>query len=244
MIKFSKALNPPPFKGKINPLPITLLEPESQAAESFKLLGVKILSINSDLRSRVVMVTSPQPFDGKSTVAANLAVAIAQELNRYALLLDCDLRRPCLHQVFGLQASKGIHEYLADGSSVTPCLLKTPVKNLTLFPGGSPSSNPSKLLSSDKMRLLIEELRNHYQDRYIIADLPPVGFSVDTSLLSNIVDSVLLVVRSGKTPKKMIREAVARIGRDRLLGVVFNEDGEAHKSYHDYYRYYQKGRRE
>jgi capsular exopolysaccharide synthesis family protein len=244
MVKSSKASNSPPFKGKIHPLPITLLEPESQAAESFKLLGVKILSINSGLRSRVVMVTSPQPFDGKSTVAANLAVAIAQELNKYALLLDCDLRRPCLHQVFGLQASKGIHEYLADGSSVTSYLLKTPVKNLTLLPGGSPSSNPSKLLSSDKMRLLIEELRNHYQDRYIIADLPPVGFSVDTSLLSNIVDSVLLVARSGKTPKKMIREAVARIGRDRLLGVVFNEDGEAHKSYHDYYRYYRKGRRE
>jgi capsular exopolysaccharide synthesis family protein len=244
MVKSSKASNSPPFKGKIHPLPITLLEPESQAAESFKLLGVKILSINSGLRSRVVMVTSPQPFDGKSTVAANLAVAIAQELNKYALLLDCDLRRPCLHQVFGLQASEGIHEYLADGNSVTPYLLKTPVKNLTLFPGGSPSSNPSKLLSSDKMRLLIEELRNRYHDRYIIADLPPVGFSVDTSLLSNIVDSVLLVARSGKTPKKMIREAAARIGRDRLLGVVFNEDGEAHKSYQDYYRYYQKGRRE
>lgn len=243
MGKFSKPSNPPPFNGKIDPLLITFLEPESQAAESFKLLGVKMLSINSGLQGRVIMVTSPQPFDGKSTVATNLAVAIAQELNKYALLLDCDLRRPSLHQVFGLQASEGLHEYLAQGTSVGPYLLKTPVKKLRLLPGGRPSSNPSELLSSDKMRLLIEELRGRYQDRYIIADFPPAAFAADTSFLSHIVDGVLLVARSGKTPKEMIREAVARIGRDRLLGVVFNEDGEAHKAYQDYYKYYQKGNR-
>ncbi|OEU50500.1 MAG: hypothetical protein BA861_04160 [Desulfobacterales bacterium S3730MH5] len=241
MIKPSK--NPPPFNGNIDPLPITFLEPESHVAENFRLLGVKILSINSGAQSRVIMVTSPQPFDGKSTVAANLAVAIAQELNKYAVLVDCDLRRPSLHQVFGLHANEGLHEYLAEGTSVAPYLLKTPVKNLKLLPAGRLSSNPSELLSSDKMRLLIQELRSRYQDRYIIADFPPVALTADTSFLSHVVDGVLLVVRSGKTPKEMIREALSRIGRDRLLGVVFNEDGETNKAYNDYYRYYQKAQR-
>lgn len=232
--------NPPAFNGNIDPLLITFLEPESQAAESFKLLGVKILSGNSAPKSRVVMITSPQPFDGKSTVAANLAVAIAQELNKYAVLVDCDLRSPSLHRIFGLQASVGLHEYLAKGTSVESYLVKTPVKKLTLLPGGKPSSNPSELLSSDKMRLLIEELRHRYYDRYIIADFPPAAFAADTSFLSTIVDGVLLVARSGKTPKEMLREAIARIGRDTLLGVVFNEDGETHRGYYNYYRYYQK----
>ena len=238
MAMFSQ--KPPALNGQIDPLLISFLEPESQAAESFKLLGVKMLSGNPAPQSRVVMITSPQPFDGKSTVAANLAVAIAQELNKYALLLDCDLRRPSLHRVFGLQVTEGLHEYLAKGTSVESYLVKTPVKKLTLLPGGRPSSNPSELLSSDKMRLLIEELRHRYYDRYIIADFPPAAFAADTSFLSAIVDGVLLVARSGKTSKEMIREAVARIGRDSLLGVVFNEDGETRKAHYNYYRYYQK----
>ena len=76
---------------------------------------------------------------------------------------------------------QGLHEYLAEGTSVAPYLLKTPVKKLGLLPAGRPSSNPSELLSSDKMRLLIQELRSRYQDRYIIADFPPAAFAADTA---------------------------------------------------------------
>jgi protein-tyrosine kinase len=227
--------------GRVDPLLVTFLEPQSQAAESFRLLGARIVSSNPDGQSRLIMVTSPQPLDGKSTVAANLAVVIAQELNKTAVLVDCDLRRPTLHQVFGLQANQGLHEYLAEGVSAEPYLIKTPMKNLSLIPGGRPSATPADLLSSTKMSLLMEELKRRFH--YVIADFAPTGFSADTTVLSGIVDGVLLVARSRKTPKEMILEAVDRLGRDRILGVVFNEDSERNRRYQAYYKGYYKGER-
>lgn len=240
----SRPANSPPtknhtFNGKVDPLLITFLEPQSQAAESFRLLAASIVSSNSTAQSRVIMVTSPQPLDGKSTVAANLAVAIGQALNRTAVLVDCDLRRPTLHQIFGVRANEGLHEYLAEGASAEPYLIKTPMKNLSLIPGGRPTPSPAELLSSSKMPVLMEELKEHFD--YIIADFAPVSFTADTAFLSGIVDGVLLVARSLKTPKDMILEAANRLGHERILGVVFNEDGERSRRYQSYYRRYYKG---
>lgn len=235
-----RGTTPPISNGNMDPLLITFLEPQSQAAESFRLLAASIVSGNSTAQSRVIMVTSPQPLDGKSTVAANLGVAVGQELNKTAVLVDCDLRRPTLHQVFGLQACEGLHEYLSQGTSAGRYLLKTPIRNLSLIPGGRPSPSPAELLSSSKMPLLMEELKKRF--RYVIADFAPTGFAADTAFLSGMVDGILLVARSRKTPKDMILEAAERLGRDRILGVVFNEDGEGYRRYQAYYKRYYTGK--
>ncbi len=228
------------FKGEIDPRLITLLDPQSPIAEQFKLLRAKIFCVDSVCRGKAFMVTSPQSFDGKSTVAANLAVTIAQGMDEYVLLVDCDLRQPTVHRIFGAQALNGIREYLENGTSVAPYLQKTQVNKLTLLPAGQPALNPSELLSSEKMRQLVEELKGRYSDRYIIFDTTPAGFAAETNFLSTMVDGVLLVVRSGKTARKLITKAIEHIGRDKILGIVFNGDCESPKKDQYYYRYYQK----
>ena len=176
------------------------------------------------------MVTGSLPQDGKSLVAANLAVCIAKGINEYVMLVDCDLRFPSLQDIFGLEAKHGLREYLEEGTSIAPYLLKTPVQKLTL------------LLGSKKMRQLVEELKSRYQDRYIIFDTPPSQFLADNAFLSHMVDDVLLVVRSGKTSKDAVLQTIESIGREKISGLIFNASDEPLKDYRYYYKYYQKGK--
>ena len=227
-------------RGGMDPRLASFLEVASPAVESFKMLRAKILTTDSKSRPRTIMVTSPQPLDGKTTLAVNLAINIAQGINEYVMLVDCDLRRASVDRYLGLNAHKGIREYLEEGTSVAPYLARTFMEKLTVLPAGKPVPNPSELLSSEKMQLLVEELRGRYKDRYIIFDATPAQFAAETTFLASMVDGVLLVVRSGKTAENMLLEAVENIGRDRIFGLVFNASNESHKSYRYYYRYYQK----
>ena len=189
------------------------------------------------------MVTSPRHQDGKTIVSANLAISIALGINEHVMLVDCDLRRPSMDKLLGLGATQGIREYLEQDSPIANYLLKTPVKKLTLFPGGKPPPNPSELLSSEKMRLLVQELKKRYEDRYIIFDATPAQFRAETTVLASMVDTVLLVARSGRTGVDLIMDAIDNIGRERIFGVVFNACTEIPKEYAHHYRYYQKARR-
>lgn len=234
----------PSFSSKIDPRLLCLLDPQSAAAEMFKLLRAKIFCKDVVCQGRTIMVTSTQPMEGKSSVSANLAVSIAQGINEYVLLVDCDLRRPSLHSLFGLNARQGLGEYLEHGKSIAPYLLNTPVRKLTLLPAGKPPSNPAELLSSEKMRLLIDEMRSRYHDRYVILDATPAIYTPEITSLSPEVDGILLVVRAGKTPNELALEAVENIGREKILGVVFNACKESQKRYGYYYRSSMGGRRE
>ena len=218
----------------------SFLEPGSLAVESFKILRAKILTMKSNSRLRTIMVTSPQPMDGKTIVATNLAISIAQGINEYVLLVDCDLRRPSLEGILGLNAHEGISEYLEKGTSVGPYLVKTPLSKLTVLPAGKPSPNPSELLSSEKTRRLFEELRGRYEDRYIIFDATPAQFAAEATFMASMVDGVLLVVRSGKTPRDSVLEAIENIDRNKIIGVVFNASIKSPEDYRYYNRYYQK----
>jgi len=186
------------------------------------------------------MVTSPLPLDGKSMVAANLAISIAQGINEYVMLVDCDLRRPSIGGLLGLNVHEGIRDYLEDGTSVAPYLVKAPVAKLTVLPAGKVAPNPSELLSSEKMRLFVEELKDRYEDRYIIFDATPAHFAAETTFLASMVDGVLLVVRSGKTARDSVLESIENIGREKNIGVVFNASNESPRGYGYYYRYYRK----
>lgn len=224
--------------GRMDPRLARSLEEGSPAAEAFKMLRAKILTRNSKTRPRTIMITSAQPFDGKTMVAANLAVNIAEGVNEHVLLLDCDLRKPSVDKILGLQENIGIHEYLKDGTSVEPYLKKTGVSKLTLLPAGKSCGNPSPILSSRKMYQLMKELKGRYEDRYIIIDAGPAQFAAETTFLASMVDAVILVVRSGRTGKETMLEAIENIGRDKLLGIVFNATSESSKSYRYYYYYY------
>ena len=228
------------FRGRIDRRLVCLHDPSSAAAECYKILRSKLIVGDSGELRRAIMVTGAEPKDGKSMVAANLAVSIAQGMNHYVLLIDCDLRRPSLHKTFGLQAQHGLRDYLEEGSAITPYLFKTAMQKLTLIPAGKPLASPSELLGSNKMQLLMQELIGRYQDRFIILDSPPAQFTAETSSLFSLMDGVLLVVRSGKTARGPVLDVIDNVGREKILGVVFNATNEVQRDYKYYYKYYKR----
>jgi protein-tyrosine kinase len=222
----------------IDPRLCTLLNPNSRESECFRMLRTKLLVSTRDRSLRSILVTSPQPRDGKSLVAANLAVSIAQGMNDHVLLVDCDLRAPALHRVFNINTPTGLHEYLKVGTYVAPFLARTPLQKLTLLPGGTPPPNSAELLCSQKMCTLVQELTSRYEDRLVIFDSPPGRYAAETAFLARMMDGVLLVVRYGNTPRHLITETLENIGRERVLGVVFNASDEGQSEYRSYYGYY------
>jgi capsular exopolysaccharide synthesis family protein len=169
------------------------------------------------------MVTSAIPGDGKSFVAANLAVSIAQGIEEHVLLMDCDMRRSSVHKIFGYaDAEPGLSSYLAQKKPLESLLKKTMVDKLTILPGGPTPSNPAELLSSQAMKDLLEETKNRYTDRYILVDSPPPQLTAETAALAKTIDGIILVIRYAATPKSLVKELVEKLGREKVIGVVMN----------------------
>jgi exopolysaccharide/PEP-CTERM locus tyrosine autokinase len=220
---------------------VSLLNPQSFEAEQFKILRTNLLFPATGKSPQSIMVTSVAPGEGKSFVAANLAVSVATHVNWNVLLVDCDLRRPSVHRKFGFGEVPGLSDYLSNGRELPSLLLRTAVERLTVLPGGKPPANPSELLSSDKMTAFIDEVTARYHDRLIILDSPPPKLTAESTALARHVDGILLVVKYGKTPRAAAAELINKLGKDKVLGAIVNnfDAGSAryHKKYYggDYY---------
>lgn len=233
-----KLLEPLRLGDQVDNNLVTYLNPQSLESEMFKLLRGNILfPVNKKKPPKSMLVTSALPGEGKSFVAANLAVSIAQNINEHVLLLDCDIRRPSLHNIFGLDDPPGLAECLAQQISLQEAFIKTDIQKLTILPGGTPPPNPAELLSSKEMRDLIDEVTQRYSDRYVIIDTPPPQLTAETSALARMVDGVILVVKSGATPRDMVADLIERIGKDNVLGVVMNWFNLRSSSYYGYGKY-------
>ena len=202
---------------------VTILEPYSVVSEQFRLLKNNILFPEKGQPPRTIMVTSPSPNEGKSFIAANLAASIAQSIDEYVLLMDCDLRSPSIHSLFGFKGSqKGLSDYLSDRIDLPSVLKKTTINKLTILPAGKIPRNPSELLSSEQMRRMLHEVKLRYNDRYIIIDTPPPYITSETNAIARYVDGIIVVVRHGKTRMKEIKDIVDIYGKENILGVVSN----------------------
>jgi polysaccharide biosynthesis transport protein len=214
--------------------------PKSQMSEAFRALRTSILLSQPDHPPQVILVTSALPREGKTTAAANLAVTLAQ-LGDKTVLVDADLRKPGVGRLLNLGTGKyaGLSSYLAGVSSLDLVTVPHPaIENLAAIPTGPLPPNPADLLSSHRLTDAITELRKKY--KFIVIDSPPIMAATDAVILSVQTDGVLLVVRSGETPK----EAFART-RDLLtsvkchiLGVVLNAVDSSAPDYYYSYRYY------
>ena len=201
---------------------VVLLDPDSFEAEQFKILRTNILYPLAGKPPRSILLTSAAPEDGKTFAAANVAISIALNINRYVLLIDADLRRPQLNARFGFGAVPGLSNYLAEGTPLSSLLLRTRVDKLTLLPSGPPPANPSELLSSERMASLITEVTNRYPDRLIVIDAPPPSFAAETGVLAQQVDGIIVVVRYRSTRRREISELKARLGEQKIIGCVVN----------------------
>jgi capsular exopolysaccharide synthesis family protein len=192
--------------------------------------------------SRTLLVTSSQPGEGKTVAAANLAVSLAR-LNQRVLLIDADLRRPRLHDVFGFHQQPGLTDVLR-GKASQGAVRKTKVPRLWLMPSGIPSRQAADLLGSERFRQLIECFREQFD--WIVLDSPPVLSVTDACLITRVASGVLFVVGSGQTSRKIARAAVERLDAvgANLVGVLLNRadvDGDADAYlpfYHRDYQYY------
>jgi len=197
-------------------------QPESLAAEHFKVLRGIIMHPPRDQIIKSVLVTSALPEEGKTMVACNLAVSIAQSIDPYVLLIDGDVRRPSVQKMLGIRQSKGLTDYLMSGKPLSHFLTKGLLGKMTVLQAGSTVRNPAELMTSEKMYHLIEEARNRYSDRLIVIDSPPVNLAAETLVLAKHVDVVVLVVRYSASNKNAVEEAIHKIGKDKIFGVVFN----------------------
>jgi capsular exopolysaccharide synthesis family protein len=227
----------------------------SLGAESFRATLTSILFAGGDGgRPRVLVVTSPNPGEGKTTVISNLAVSMA-EINRRVLLIDADLRRPRVHQVFGMPNRFGLTDLLSAAEPIEQIPLKASslesgVPGLYVLPSGSRTYNISSLLHSARMRELLERALRVFDT--VLIDTPPVKQIADARVLGRLSDGVVLVLRAGQTTRGTARAAAERFAEDgiRVLGTVLNSwDPETNGSgYYDGYSYdegyYSEGRAE
>jgi len=219
---------------------VAVLAPDSVTAEMFKVIRGMILYDKDRPAPKAIIVTSTFPGEGKTFVASNLAVSFAMGLNENVLLVDADLRRPAIHEIFGYINEYGLSEHLQGGKNIPELLIKTKIKKLTLLLSGKPPSNPVELLSSKKMEEFIKEAKDRYQDRFIIIDAPPSQLTAETNVMANHVDGIILVVMNGKTPRVVIQQTVENLGREKVLGIIFNGFAQSYKTYNKYYRKYYK----
>jgi capsular exopolysaccharide synthesis family protein len=209
--------------ARLNPLLVAGLAPKSLAAEQYRQLRTRLAHAENAHALRTVLITSPQKGEGKSITAANLALTMAQELQRRVVIVEADLRKPSVQQLFGLPSGPGLAEYLSGAADLKDVMKFLPEYNLTLITAGMTPTNPAELLGSTAMRRLLDQLRTRF-DR-VILDTPPVLPLADVAVLAPMVDGALLVVRAGVTPKPAIENALRGFDSSRLVGIVLNESG-------------------
>ena len=193
-----------------------------QVGESIRMLRTKIFYPDSGEPPRSILVTSAIPGEGKSFICANLGVSISQGFEKEALLVECDLRRPSLSKLLGLRSSKGLVDYLQNGTPVEQLIQQTSMPKLSLLASGKPPKNPAELIDTHKMASLIKTLVDQNPDRLIIFDSPPIQVAPETDVLAKRVDKVILVIRWGYARREHAKQLVELLGRDKILGVVFN----------------------
>ena len=201
---------------------ITLTDPTSSVAEAFRTLRTNLEFSSLDNPVKTLVVTSASPGEGKSTTLANLAITTAQA-EKKVYLVDCDLRRPSLHRLFGMANDVGLTNMIRDEAlRDTPPLQETQVPGLWLLPSGPLPPNPSELLGSKRMEEIIAKLKD--QADIVLFDAPPGTVVTDAAVLASKVDGVLLVFSAGRTKRDHAQKAKALMEKvnARLVGVVLN----------------------
>jgi capsular exopolysaccharide synthesis family protein len=206
----------------LHPALISAIAPHSAVAEQYRTIRSRITVHEEHMSLRTVMVTSPGRGEGKSITAANLALTMAQELQRRVVLVDADLRSPSVQALFGIdEGGPGLSEVLAGDASLDEALVYLPDYGLTLLLAGATPRFPTELLGSAAMRRALDTLRSQF-DRVLI-DLPAVMPLADVGTVAPLADGVVMVVRAAVTHRPALDQALAALEDTKVLGVVLNE---------------------
>jgi non-specific protein-tyrosine kinase len=194
-----------------------------KVTDQFKILRTQILDRLASLGGNSVLITSAGPGEGKTFTAMNLAVSIAHEISRTAVLIDADIRKPSVHGYFGLGEPLGLSDYLLGKAELPELLINPGIPRLTILPAGNSLGNSSELLGSPRMGALADEMKKRYPERVLVFDSPSLLTSADALTFSRHTDGVLLVVESERTQRKDLARAIELIGGRPILGIVVNK---------------------
>jgi capsular exopolysaccharide synthesis family protein len=204
--------------------------------EQYRKLAGALHHAQLDRDLKVLMVTSAMAGEGKTLTATNLALTFSESYRRSVLLIDADLRRPSLHEVFQVPNVSGLGDGLRADTEQKLSLVQVSPR-LTLLTAGRPDPDPMSGLTSERMERVIQEAASRFD--WVIVDTPPIGLLPDAKLLAKMAQGILLVVQSGKTPYTLVQRAVDALGREHILGIVLNQsDDHANLVGYNYYSYY------
>jgi capsular exopolysaccharide synthesis family protein len=214
---------------------VCVTDKDSLAAEKFRFIAVRLRQLQQSGSLKKVLITSSVPQEGKSMVAANLACTLARRARQRTLLLEGDLRRPSLTQMFGLGKIPGICEWLQGESVPASSIYHLEGPDLWILPAGSTPRNPLELMQSGRLSALMDQLTGWFD--WIVIDSPPVLPLADTSLWMRLADGILLVTRQGTSAKRQMQRGLEVIEKSKLIGALLNcSSNRAHSDYYYHYR--------
>jgi protein-tyrosine kinase len=208
----------------------------AHGAEQFRTLRSRLYQLRSNQPLRTLLVTSATAGEGKTFVTTNLALAIVRQPDRRALIIDADLRCMRLHVPLGAPSAPGLTDYLRGEADEMAVIQQGHEGNLCLIPGGNQVTNPSELLSNGRLKKLLDHVASVFD--WIIFDSPPCLPVADASILANLCDGTLLVVRAGMTPTEVAQRACQELQGKNVVGVVLNAVDETAAGYSYYYHNY------
>ena len=193
------------------------------AADAYKILCVQIMQRMKSFDGNALAVVSPGYGDGKTLTAINLALSLAQELDKTVLLVDANLRDPSVHKYFGFVPEAGLSDHLVSNTPVDRILVNPGIDHFVILPGGRPIPNSTEMLGSQRMVRLVQELKERYPSRIVIFDLPPILSVADAVAFAPYVDAAVMVARENATKREELRRAASMLASTALIGTVMND---------------------
>jgi protein-tyrosine kinase len=203
--------------------------------EQYRRLAAALHEAQAESGLKTVMLTSAAPDEGKTLTAVNLALTLSESYARRVLLIDADLRGPCVHSVLNVPNRRGLSDTLADASLELP--VQAVSERLSVLTAGRPGRTPLAGLSSPRMGAVLEECGRRFE--WVLLDTPPVGVLPDAQLLARLVGAVIVVIGAGSTPATVVERTIAELGPECIIGTVLNRVDRSVISEADYYERYQ-----
>jgi capsular exopolysaccharide synthesis family protein len=200
--------------------PKLILNPHMAPVSSiqYRRLAASLHDLQQERELKIVMVSSAVPQEGKTLTIANLALTLSESYHRRTLLIDADLRRPGIHEIFGLSKTPGLADVLTTQTTQLPIVQASPW--LSVLTAGHPVATPLAQLTSERLRAIVTDAAAHFD--WVLIDTPPISLMPDAQHVASVSDGVLLVIAAGATPFSLVQRAIAAIGEERILGTALN----------------------
>ena len=210
---------------------------DSAVSDLYKAVRTQIVQKMRNNGWRTLLISSALPGEGKSVTTINLAITFAKELHQTVLLVDADLRKQSIHKYLGYESSTGLTDYLVNSVPLPDLIVWPGVESLSIISGGQTVSDSTELLSSQRMRMLVDEMKNRYKERFIIFDSAPILGCPDAIAFAPLVDAVAMVVEANRTSIEDLKRAKNLIPAEKFLGFILNKD-KVRGSKKNAYQYY------